>query len=128
MMTRHRVVLPLPGIEPVIGRAFPVRPNAKQRAKGIEGIEPAVKAESELVEIGLQMLVADRAVMRAGQPRLQIAENQVDDWQVFFCDIRPAGLDNGQMCEAARTELIVAVPCVRNDHGARLNRLFYKGY
>ena len=40
--------------------------NAEQRAEGIERVEATVKAEGELVEIGLQMLGTD-AMVDAGR-------------------------------------------------------------
>ena len=41
----------------------------------------AVEAEVELVEIGRQMLLADRTVVGAEQPALGEAEDQMDRWQ-----------------------------------------------
>ena len=88
MLISQAVVLPLAAVEAVIGRAFAIRPDAEQRAEGVEGIEAAVKAERELIQVGLQVLMADRAMVRPGQPSLEIAENQVDDGEVFFRHVR----------------------------------------
>src|SRR3972149_11472340 len=46
----HRRMLPSSFVNPVIGRAFAVRADAEQRAERIEGVEPAIEAERELVE------------------------------------------------------------------------------
>lgn len=56
MMAVHRRMLPSSFVNPGIGRAFPVGPDAEQRPECIEGIEAAVKAERELIEVGLQVL------------------------------------------------------------------------
>lgn len=52
-------VFPLTAVKFVIGRAFVARADAEQRAEGVKRVEPAVKAERELIEVGLQMLRAD---------------------------------------------------------------------
>jgi len=72
MTTSHCVVLPLARVEPVIGRAFAIGPNAKQRAEGVEWVEPAIEAESELIQVGLQVFWLDATVMGALQPRLEV--------------------------------------------------------
>lgn len=58
-------VFPLAAVEFVIGRAFIPGTNAEQRAEGVERVEPPVKAERELVEVGLQVLRADPVVTTA---------------------------------------------------------------
>ena len=57
-------MFPLAAIEAIVGRAFAVRADAEQRAEGVERVEAAVKAERKLVEVGLQMLRLDAAVVR----------------------------------------------------------------
>lgn len=59
MTTSQGVVLPLAAIEAVIGRAFAIRADAQQRAKGVERIEAAIKAE------GLASFPAMRALESA---------------------------------------------------------------
>lgn len=127
MMTSHRRMFPGSVINPVVSRAFAVRPDAEQRAERVERIEPTVKAERELVQIGLQVLGADAAMMRALQPSLQIRENKVDDGEIFFGHRGVAALDNGKVLVAEISERVVAAPGVRNDHRAWLYRLLYKG-
>jgi hypothetical protein len=127
MMAFHRRVFPGSIVQPVISWAFAIRADAEQAAERIEGIEAAVKAERELVEVGLQMLGADRPVMRAVQPSFEVAENKVDDRQVFFGDLGIVGLRDRQMVVSQLAKPIVAAPCVCDDHGARLYRRFYKG-
>ena len=126
MMAVHRRMLPGSLVNPVIGRAFTIGANAEQRAEGIERIEAPVKAERELIEVGLKVLRLDAPVVCALKPSLQVAENEVDDWQVFFGHCRVARLDDRQMGVAALSEVGVARRGVRNHHRARLNGLFYK--
>jgi len=68
MATTCRVP-PLSRVKLGIGRGADIARDSKQGAEGIERVEPPIEAESELVEVGLQMLVAD-PVMNADQPRL----------------------------------------------------------
>ena len=86
---RQAVVLPLAAIEAVIGRAFAVGANAQQRAERIERVEAAIEPEGKFVEVGLQMLRLNAPVVRALQPSLKVAENQVDDRQVAYVGLRP---------------------------------------
>src|ERR1700688_3715226 len=76
MTTSHCVMLPFAAVEPVIGRAFAVRADAEQRAEGVERVKTAVKAEGKFVQVGLQVLVADRAVMRAAKPSLEVRKDK----------------------------------------------------
>ena len=62
-------VLPLSRIQLGIGRGAGIAGDSKQGAEGIERVEPPIETESELIEVGLQMLVAN-SVMYADQPRL----------------------------------------------------------
>src|SRR5579859_6296847 len=89
-------VLPTAIIKPFIGRRSGFGANSEQRAKGVEGIEPAVKPERELVEVGLKVLRRD-AVMTALKPAFEVAENQVDDGQKFLGDFRVSSFDHGEM-------------------------------
>jgi len=70
-MICQRRMFPVARIQTVIGRGFRVACNAEQRTEGVERVEAPVKAERELIQIGLQMLRAD-TVMRSLQPRFEI--------------------------------------------------------
>ena len=73
---------------------------------------PPIEAESELVEVGLKMLVAD-AVMDAGQPGLEVGKDEVDDRQILFCHLGIAPLGDGEMLVAALAKTGVTGPVVR---------------
>src|SRR5271170_4057882 len=47
------------------------------------------EAECEFVEVCLQMLMTD-PVMDAVQPRFQVGEDEMDDWQILLGDLRIA--------------------------------------
>lgn len=126
MVASHRRMLPLAAVEAVIGRAFAVRANAEQRAKGVERVEPPVKAERELIQVGLKVLRLDAPVVRASKPSLQIRENKVNDGQIFFGNSRIVSFDNGKVLVAERGKLGIARRCVGDNHRARLNGGFHK--
>jgi hypothetical protein len=126
MMAFHRRMLPSSLVNPGIGRAFAVGPDAEQRAERIERVEPPVEAEGELIEVGLQVLRFDAAMMRPLQPRLEVRKNEVDDGQVFLGDLGITGLNHGQMRVSRRLKLGIGRCAVRDDYRARLNGAFYK--
>src|SRR6266849_6485722 len=95
-MTTTVSVLPTARIKPFVGRSGGVPADPEQRTEGIEGVKAPVEPEGELIEVGLKVLRAN-AVMAAHQPAFEVAENQVDDGQVFLGNLRIAGLHNGQM-------------------------------
>ena len=77
----------------------------------------AVVAEGELVEVGLQVLVADRACMRADEPALQQRDRPVASLNGVI--LAPFGLGLYVSLVPARTEalLVVAGVPVRHDAG-----------
>lgn len=126
MMAVHRRMLPSSIVNPGIGRAFAVGPDAEQRAESVERVEAAVKPEREFIQVGLQVLRLDAPVVRPLQPRLEVRKNEVDDWQKFLGYFRVASFDNGQMRVAAHAEFVIGRRGVRDDHRTRFNGLFYK--
>ena len=94
--------------------------NSEQRAKGVEGIETAVEAEGEFVEIGLQVLRAD-AVMDAAQPSLEIGEHEVNDRQEGLGNLHVAPLRDSGMAIITLAQLRVTTPVVGDDGGAGCN-------
>lgn len=82
-MTASHGVLPVSIIKLPVGGRLRFAADPKQGTEGVERIEAPVKAEREFVQVGLEVLVAD-AVMASAQPTFEIAENEVDDGEVFF--------------------------------------------
>ncbi len=74
--------------------------DSEQRAEGVEWVKAPIEAERELVEVGLQVFRAD-AVMDAGDPGLQVRENEMDDGQKVFGNLRIAECGDGVMAVAA---------------------------
>ena len=116
-MAASRRVLPVAVVKLPIGRRLRVAADPEQGAEGVERVEPAVKAERELVEVGLQVLLAD-PVMTAAQPAFEVAKNQMHYGEVFFRHLGVAVLGRGQMLIPALGKLAVAVPAIGDDHGA----------
>ena len=96
-------VLPGSGVKLCVGRCGDVARDAEQGTEGVERIEPPVEAEGEFVEVGLQVLVTD-PVMDAVQPRFQVCEDEMDDWQIFLGDLRIAPFSDGEVFVAALGE------------------------
>ena len=89
-------MLPGSGVKLCVGRCGDVARDAEQGTEGVERIEPPVEAEGEFVEVGLQVLVTD-PVMDAVQPRFQVCEDEMDDWQIFLGDLRIAPFSDGEV-------------------------------
>ena len=71
-MIANRRMLPVAAVKVGVSRGFAVGADAEQRTEGIERVEAPVKAEGKFVEVSLQVLGLDAAVMRALQPRFQV--------------------------------------------------------
>ena len=84
------------------------------------GIEAPVKAERELIEIGLKMLMAD-TVMDADEPRFQIGEDEMDDRQIVLGNLWVAALGNGKVFIPALAEAGISTPIVSDGQRPRSN-------
>ena len=87
---------PLARVEFGVGRCRGVAGDAEQGAEGAEWVMPPVGAKRELVEVGLEMLVAD-AMMGAVEPGLQVGKDEMDDRQKYLGDLGIAALGNGEV-------------------------------
>ena len=67
------------------------------------------------------MLMTD-AVMSPRQPSLQVREDEVDDRQILFGNLRVTALGDGEVLIPALGEIGVAGPVVGNNHCAGHNR------
>ena len=88
--------------------------DSEQGPEGVERAEPPVEAEGELVEVGLEVLVA-HAVMNATQPRLQVGEDEMNDRQILLSDLG-VSLGDGEVFVAALGEAGIAGPIVGPTH------------
>ena len=113
-------MLPGSGVKLCVGRCGDVARDAEQGTEGVERIEPPVEAEGEFVEVGLQVLVTD-PVMDAVQPRFQVCEDEMDDWQILLGDLRIAPFSDGEVFVAALGKAGVAAPVVGDERRARHN-------
>ena len=80
-----------------IGRPHHPRGDAQHRVEGAQGVESPIETEDELVEMRGQVLAA-HAVVGAEQPRLQVAEHDVDQGRRSrgFGAARRAGLQRSR--------------------------------
>src|SRR5271170_4903927 len=104
-------VLPSSRVKLRVGRCSDVAGYTEQGTEGVERIEPPGEAECEFVEVCLQMLMTD-PVMDAVQPRFQVGEDEMDDWQILLGDLRIAPFSDGEVFVAALGEAGVAAPVV----------------
>ena len=90
----------------------------QHRVESGHRVEAAVEAERVLVEVSLQMLRRN-PVMRAQNPRLQVAEDDVDHGQMGLALVRVA-VDGQRFVGVAEVgQVFVADPTVSADSGAR---------
>jgi hypothetical protein len=111
-------VCPPPGVKLRISRRNGPRRNPQNGVEGIHRIEAAVKTKYELVEVGLQMMRLDPAVMGAIDPRLQIGEDKMDHRQVLLRLLRVTPEREGVMPVAHFAKVAVPLPAVSADNGA----------
>jgi hypothetical protein len=104
-------VHPFPRIEFVEGRRADIASDPEQGAEGVEWVEAPVKAERELIEVGLKMLMAD-TVMDTDEPRFQIGEDEMDDRQIVLGNLWVAALGNGKVFIPALAEAGIPTPIV----------------
>ena len=111
---------PFPRIEFIEGRCSDIASDAEQGAEGVEWVEAPVKAERELIEVGLKMLMAD-TVMDADEPRFQIGEDEMNDRQIVLGNLWVAALGNGKVLIPALAEAGISTPIVSDGQRPRSN-------
>src|SRR3972149_6695178 len=115
---RETRMLPLARVQLGVGGRLRVGSDAQQRPEGVERVEAPVKAEGELVQVCLEMLRAD-AVVAAQQPRLQVAEHEVDQRQPLLGYGGIAVLRDRLVLEVVLLERTIGGPVVCGDVRAR---------
>ena len=113
-------VLPVARVKLGVSGSGDIASDSEQGPEGVERAEPPVEAEGELVEVGLEVLVA-HAVMNATQPRLQVGEDEMNDRQILLSDLGVASLGDGEVFVAALGEAGIAGPIVGDDRRTRSN-------
>lgn len=112
-------MLPGSAVDVVIRGRLGISAESEQRAEAVERVEAPIEPERKLVEVGLQVLVAD-AVVHPSEPRLEVAEHQVDERQVLLGDLTATVLRRRDVVVAPFLQRAVTAPAVRDDD-ARLN-------
>ncbi len=108
-------MLPISVIQLGIRRRLGLDAQTQERSKRIEGVEAPVESKRELVEVRLQVIGRD-TVKRAVDPRLQVAEYQVNDRQVVLGNARLAALGNCEVLVTSTRETRVALTRVGDHH------------
>ena len=111
-------VLPFPRVEFVKGRCADVAGDVEQGTEGVEWVEAPVKAERELIEVGLKMLAAD-TVVDAVDPRFKIGEDQMDDRQKVLGNLWVCTLGNGKVFIPPLAEAGISTPIVSDGQRPR---------
>ena len=85
MSTLLRCMFPLSGVKLLVSRWNTASGDPENGMKRSHRVEPTVETEHIFVEIGLEMFWFDTAMMRSFDPRLHIAEDEMDHGKVRFC-------------------------------------------
>ena len=78
-------------VKGVVGLWLHGSSNAEQALERVERKEPPVESERELVQVCMKVLWR-HAVVNAIQPSFEVAEDEVNKWQVLLRDVRIATL------------------------------------
>jgi hypothetical protein len=89
-------------------------------------IKPAIEPEHVFVEVGLEMLGLDTAMMRPLDPSFQIAENEMDHRQVRLSFVGIAAERQSLMAVSHLWKAGVASPAIGAQDGAARNIGFDK--
>jgi hypothetical protein len=115
---------PPPGIKLSISWRNDPRGNPQNGVERGHRIEATIKTKYVLVEIGLQMLWFDTAMMRSLDPGFQIAENEVDHRQMRFRLVWIAAEHQRLMAVPHLGKSLVPDPSICANGGARRNIIF----
>ena len=117
-------VRPSPGIKLRISWRNDPRRNPQNGVECSHRIEATIKTKHVLVEIGLQMLWFNAAMMRSLDPGFQVAENEVDHRQMCFCLLWIATENQHLMAVPHLGKSLVADPSIGANEGPRRNIIF----
>ncbi len=117
---------PLARVKLRISRWYGVGGDPQNGMKRRHRIEAAIETKNVLVEVGLQMLWLDTAMMRPLDPSFQVAENEMDHGQVRFGLVGVAAKRQHVVAESVCGKSRIASPSVSSHDGADRNILFDK--
>ena len=121
-----RRMLPLPRIKLRIRRRNRTSGNPKNRVESRHRVKPAIEPEHVFVEVRLQVLRLDTAMMRALDPGFQVAENKMDHGQVRLSFIGVATKRQHVMAVSCPRKPRVAGPSIGTHNGTGKDVLFDK--
>jgi hypothetical protein len=119
-----RRVSPFPRVKLRVGRRNGACGNPKNRVKRRHRIEPTIETEHVFVEVGLQVLWLDTAMMRSLDPSFQVAENEMDHGQMRLGFVGVAAERQRLMVVSHFWKARVASPAIGAEDGAARNVVF----
>ena len=124
---RHlRRMCPFPRIKLRVSRRDGVGSDPQNRVKRRHRIEAAIEPEHIFVEVGLQVLRFDTAMMCSLDPGFQVAENEMDHGQMRFGFVGVAAERQRLMAVSQLRKGWVARPAIGAQDGAVSNIVFDK--
>jgi hypothetical protein len=121
-----RRVSPFARVKLRVSRRNRASSNPENGVKRGHRIEPAIEPENKFVEIGLQMLWLDTAMMSTLKPSFQITENEMDHGQVRLGLVGISAERQRLMVVSQLWKAGVASPAIGTEDGAVRNVLFDK--
>src|SRR5271170_5527442 len=126
MRTSLRRMFPFARIKLSISRRYGTGGNPQNRMKRSHRIKAAVEPENVFVEVRLQMLWLDTAMMRSSKPSFQVAENEMDHRQVGLGLVRVASERQGLMAVSHPGKAGIASPAIGAQDRTQRDVLFDK--
>src|SRR5256885_7084409 len=108
ILLRH--MLPLSGVKLRVSWGDGTHSDPKNGVERGHRIEPTIKPEHVFIEVGLQMFWLDTAMMRALDPSLHIAEDEMDHGKVRLRLVWVASESQCFMAKSHFGNSIVTVP------------------
>ncbi len=124
--TSLRRMSPLPRVKLRVSRRNGMGGNPKNRVKRSHRIEPAIEPEHVFVEVRLQMLWLDTAMMSTLKPGLQVAKNKMDHGQMSLSFVRITTKRQHVMTVSCLRKLRVTGPSIGAHDSTVDNVLFDK--
>src|ERR1019366_226716 len=123
-----RRVRPFPGIKLRISRRDDPRRNPQNGVERGHRVEPAIETKHVFIEVSLQMLWFNTAMMRSFDPSFQVAENEVYHGQMRFCLVRVATENQRLMDVPQLGKPFVCCPSIGANGGSRRNVFFCEAH
>ena len=108
---------PLPRVKLRVSWRHRARGEAQNGVERGHRVEPSVEAKHVLVQVRLQVVGLDTAVVSTKNPSLQIGEDKVDHRQVRFSFVRIASKDKRVVDVSHFWQIVISLPSVGANSG-----------